>query len=774
MTPLFEALQGASAPDRTTYRPHFFRLAKADDQVRLEELLKRDPHLDVHDDLHDQITELVRALNPSVEFGAAELDQAATEHLAGVPAHAYGVWVHYPWNRRLVHLLDEAEFVRVRTDRNRNKITGAEQDVLATKKVGIIGLSVGQSVALTLALERGVGEIRLADFDTLELSNMNRIRSGTHQLGLNKAVLAAREILEIDPFLTVRCFTDGITRENLDAFLTEGGKLDILVEECDSVDVKILARQRAKAHRIAVVMDTNDRGMIDVERFDLEPDRPLLHGLIDHLDLEDAAKARTTEEKLPFLAPMAGLDNLSPRMKASMIEVGHSIRTWPQLATSTVLGGALTGDVCRRIALDQFTDSGRWYVDMEALIGGDGSNTAPPAPVWTSIDTDSHVQEAVANTSAPTFNTTTNGGLEEEDGLAMAEAGAMAPSADNMQPWRFEFQDGWLLLRHDTSRSGSVLDPTKLIPHIGLGMCLENMRLRAVERSIPVELELMPDQGDLTVIATFRRSEHPDAMTRGEDPLAVQIPKRHTNRKDGDGRPLSAEQLRSLVDAVSVVPNARVHLLTEPEAIAELAVIQGAADRLRIMNEHGHREFFQHQLRWTTEEAERTRDGLDIATLELSAAGRVGMRMAAAPKAIRTLAAMGGGHALEKLSADAVRTSSAVALLTMPDLDPHARIEGGRAAQRLWLQATGLGLAVHPLSAPIFLGQHAQENVGRGLSVPERKEALDLFARLKMLFDCDPEEPFFMVRLSFAPPPTTRALRRSIDSMFHIPSAITT
>ncbi|HRF79656.1 MAG TPA: hypothetical protein PL070_06180, partial [Flavobacteriales bacterium] len=91
---------------------------------------------------------------------------------------AYGVWVFYPWADRLVHLLDEPEFALVRTDRNRNKITREEQAELATKKVGVIGLSVGQSVSLTLALERSFGEIRLADFDTLELSNLNRIRSG--------------------------------------------------------------------------------------------------------------------------------------------------------------------------------------------------------------------------------------------------------------------------------------------------------------------------------------------------------------------------------------------------------------------------------------------------------------------------------------------------------------------------------------------------------------------------------------------------------------------
>ena len=31
-------------------------------------------------------------------------------------------------------------------------------------------------------------------------------------------------------------------------------------------------------------MATSDRGLVDVERFDLEPHRPILHGLLGDLD----------------------------------------------------------------------------------------------------------------------------------------------------------------------------------------------------------------------------------------------------------------------------------------------------------------------------------------------------------------------------------------------------------------------------------------------------------------------------------------------------------
>ncbi len=350
------------------YHPQFFRLGRPAEARALESLLENSPSIRVFDALPGQLTELVKALHPSQRFTAVQLEEGVSRHLGGVPAETYGVWVYYPWADRVVHILDEKEFIELRTSRNLYKITREERDLLARKKVGVIGLSVGQSIAVTMAMERSFGEIRLADFDALELTNMNRIRTGLHNLGVPKVVIAAREIMEMDPFLKVVCYPEGITPDNLEDFLTRGGKLDMLVDECDSVDVKIRCRVRARALRIPMLMETSDRGLVDVERFDLEPDRPLLHGLINDLAVSDYGSL-SDAEKIPIIGAMVGLATLSDRMKASLQEVGKTIRTWPQLASAVALGGGIGADICRRIALGQYHESGRYYVDLEQIIG---------------------------------------------------------------------------------------------------------------------------------------------------------------------------------------------------------------------------------------------------------------------------------------------------------------------------------------------------------------------------------------------------------------------
>jgi hypothetical protein len=61
-------------------------------------------------------------------------------------------------------------------------------------------------------------------------------------------------------------------------------------------------------------------------------------------------------------------ENLSDRVKYSFSEIGKSITTWPQLASSVIMGGAACCHYCRMILLKQPVRSGRFYIDLELLI----------------------------------------------------------------------------------------------------------------------------------------------------------------------------------------------------------------------------------------------------------------------------------------------------------------------------------------------------------------------------------------------------------------------
>ena len=64
--------------------------------------------------------------------------------------------------------------------------------------------------------------------------------------------------------------------------------------------------------------------MPDVERFDLEPRRPLLHGSIPEVTTESLS-GLTTEQKIPLVLDIIGADTMSARLRASLIEIAPSL-----------------------------------------------------------------------------------------------------------------------------------------------------------------------------------------------------------------------------------------------------------------------------------------------------------------------------------------------------------------------------------------------------------------------------------------------------------------
>lgn len=343
------------------YNASILNLNKQVDLAQYE-LLRKRSEVVVNDRITAHIEELLLCRNPLLSLQEIQSKGMVKEY-AGDDLEKYGVWVHYPWNNTLLHILGEEEFVEVRTNRNKNKITKEEQDLFSTKTVGIAGLSVGRSAALTLATERLVGKLVLADFDVLELSNLNRIKAPLSDLGLNKCVSVAREIAMLDPYIQIECYTEGLTEDNMAAFFGESQSIDLFIEECDSLEIKINSRIYARSKGIPVVMEASDRCLVDIERFDLEPDRPILHGILDDDDISHVGSLKTFEEKLKLMSKIVDVNQVTDRMLASLPEIGRSLRTWPQLASDVTFGGGVMTKLIRAIFTDTFRKSGRYYLD---------------------------------------------------------------------------------------------------------------------------------------------------------------------------------------------------------------------------------------------------------------------------------------------------------------------------------------------------------------------------------------------------------------------------
>ena len=674
------------------------------------------------DQFASQKKELFKIRNPRKRFSQEDLNSLFADWTLNKNVALEGMWIFYPWSQKLIHILEKQEFIELRTSRNQYKIAPGEQEILASKKIGIIGLSVGSAVALTIATERTCGKLKLADFDTIELSNLNRLKTGIQNIGLNKCVVTAREIAEIDPFIQIECYQDGISSENINGFLTDGGNLDILVDECDDIEIKILCRTVAKDYEIPVVMETSDRGMLDIERFDIENERPIFHGLLEDIP-KNKLKNISAQDRIPLVMRIVEVMKSSLRARVSLLEIGQSINTWPQLASAVTLGGAVVTDTCRRMLLNQLTCSGRFYVDLEATISSPSTppTSLNPASKLKAFD----LQQAIdIADSLPYDKKSTR--PAEQDIRNIVEAGSRAPSSGNDQPWKWIFRNNHLLLFHDRSRSFSFSNYNDRESSIALGAAYENAILKSNQLGIRVKGQLFPlsMESDLIAVISFLPDDTSEADPIYSPELANYIHSRGTNRTNGNGNPLKELDYLMLRDAAESIFGAKLHYITNSEEIAKIGEIIGQCDLISLLNDHGHSDFFERNIRWANEKNDLSNDGISAGSMGFTASQVAALSLVSNKKIATALRLIGGGNALIEGNQNSIETASCLALLTLPkDLDQRFFL-GGIASQRFWLCAEKLGYAIQPLSAPFSL--FARLVSGDGLEGDEIDKLRDL------------------------------------------------
>jgi molybdopterin/thiamine biosynthesis adenylyltransferase len=730
----------AARRDVTTFEPTLLDAAAPQTALALVALLA-DRAVVVIDELAEQLVQLVRGRAPGQLLSGAELRDAVDGLLEGREPARFGTWAFYPWSRRLVHVLPEPLHRELRLDRNRYAITTDEQERLTGLCVAVAGLSVGRAVVSTMAHEGVGGELRLADFDVLDLSNLNRVNGGLADVGVSKVVLAAREVAELDPYIRVVAYAGGVEESTIAAFVAGA---DVVVDECDDLEMKVRLREHARAAGRPVVMATSHRGMLDVERFDLEPDRPTFHGLLG--DVTSAALGGlTTKQKVPYVIRILDPASLTDRAAASMVEVRESVSTWPQLASDVALGGAMVANAVRRIALGELTASGRFHADLDELTA-DGRQ----APLASAPAPDAPRAPAPA---IPVPMPRPGAGAPTPDEVRFIVACASsAPSGGNMQPWRFEARSDVIRAWVDPMRA-SLLDFRGRAALLALGAALEAAKIGARALGFEPVCRPVATDGPVWELALERWGQ-----ARDEEAVRV-LWQRCCNRRAGSSQPILEADLARLARRGAPLDTRVV----AGDALAELGAALGALDRVRFLSPRLRRDLMG-ELRFTAQEAQASRDGIDIASLELDGADLAAMEVLRTGAGMDLLARLDRGRGLGNASRDAFAGSAGAIVLRAPAVDRAELVAAGRGLMRLWLEATRHRLAIHPWGSP-FLFQRLLED-GDSLEGWERIALTAAAGAFERVAGMSREHPVLLIlRVSRGAPPSVRSLRRPVDDV---------
>ncbi len=259
---------------------------------------------------------------------------------------------------------------------------------LETAVVGFVGVSVGGNVLEGWLREARPRRTKIADPDWVETTNFNRgERMSLRHAGgrraerfdprnpyetnrVPKAEYIAYEEQLVDPYTRFDVYSEGITRSNLERFILGDGQneppIQILVEEMDNLELKVLVREVCRKHGVDVVMMSDFGHQVHLlwNHFHADPASPLSLSGNDEALLAALAGSKAGDRKkvFEFIDHLCGEDFAGDQFRAWIDGRGEQpTGSLPQSGATAMASGAIGG---KEIALHVLG----WHADRQRRV----------------------------------------------------------------------------------------------------------------------------------------------------------------------------------------------------------------------------------------------------------------------------------------------------------------------------------------------------------------------------------------------------------------------
>lgn len=331
-----------------------------------------------------------------------------------------------------------------------------------------------------------------------------------------------------------------------------------------------------------------------------------------------------------------------------------------------------------------------------------------------------------------------------------------APSGDNTQPWRFEIVDGrhFKIHTHDT-RDWCVYDLDGHASQLAIGALLENIAIAASGEGMTAEFAYHHESPEANLLIEVVLKETPDPSSHNLLPF---ITERTTQRRAFSCQKLTEDQKMHLEQAVG--SNYRVIWL-EGKKKRQMAGLLFRSAQIHLSIPEGY-EVHKRIIEWDAQFSEdRIPDqavGLDPLALKL-------MKWAIKSwQRVDFLNRFMAGTLLPRIELSLIPGLFCAAHFMIASKEPlqteNDYLDGGRALQRFWLEATRLKLQFQPEMAPLIFSRYAsvskiftQDNKGMNIAKKINEELGTLLN--------EGSAPFrvFMGRIGQGNAPKARSLR---------------
>ncbi|NJC26984.1 Acg family FMN-binding oxidoreductase [Neolewinella antarctica] len=265
---------------------------------------------------------------------------------------------------------------------------------------------------------------------------------------------------------------------------------------------------------------------------------------------------------------------------------------------------------------------------------------------------------------------------------------SLAPSGHNTQPWFVKYSEPhhWIIC-NDKSRWLPAVDPNQRETMLSVGAFLQNLEYAASNAGYTCQFDLLAatNQDEDVVAVKLIESESAPAFDIGK------IKHRRTVRSDYLNRLLSKEDTAYLFeeekDFFSFIPSGAKEWRYLNEQTIE-------ANRLQSYRNSAEKELSE-WIRFSSEDAEKHRDGLTAASMEIN--GLPGWIVRNFYEESSVMKKGFRDRNIENVI-EQVSQSAGWLLITSKDDSVAALLETGKRMQRLFLKVRERGIAIHPMT----------------------------------------------------------------------------
>jgi len=321
------------------------------------------------------------------------------------------------------------------------------------------------------------------------------------------------------------------------------------------------------------------------------------------------------------------------------------------------------------------------------------------------------------------------------------EAAVRAPSGDNVQPWKFEVSKDFtrIYLYNLPEKDNSYYNYDQMASYIAHGAAIENMVIAAGHLGCQAQVSLFPDTNKQDLVATIELAQAEVQV----EPLYQAIFERYTNRFQFTQTEVTEEMLSSLSSSVKNIDTLKISLVSQKDNIKQLSKELMVNDRLVFERKDIHHFLFD-KIRWNKEQIEETKDGMPVETLGLNPMERLSFPLMRFWGFVKVNNYLGLSRVIALKCWWNCRNASILGMVSVKGNDKFSFVQGGRAVQRVWLEATLQGLAIQPIIGLTLLINRLKQQKLQDFSVQHTQMVSNAAESLPKLFSINESETLLM------------------------------